>query len=90
MAATLLRTPAALGRLPQAAAAYEKFLSAYPGSPESDHVRLLLGIIYARDLQQYEVAEGHLRELLGRLNDDRRRQQCQHWLTIAEQAQGKT
>ncbi len=73
-------------RLPQAAAAYEKYLTAYPGSPEADQVKLLLGIIYARDLQQFEVAEEHLSQLLDRLSDDRRREQCRHWLEVVRQA----
>jgi hypothetical protein len=52
------------------------------------HVRLLLGIIYARDLQQYEVAEGHLLKCLGRLSDEKRRQQCVHWLNVCAEALG--
>jgi len=78
-----------LGQLPQAAAAYEKFLSTYPNSPEADHVKLLVGIIYARDLQQYEMAEAHLSQLLARLTDDRRQQQCQHWLAVAARGLGR-
>lgn len=78
-----------LNRIPQAAAAYEKYLSYYPGSPEADAVKLLLGIIYARDLQQYEVAEGHLRQVLERLTDDRRREQARHWLDVAMKALGR-
>jgi tetratricopeptide (TPR) repeat protein len=78
-----------LHRLPQAGAAYEKYLSTYASAPEAVHVRLMLGIIYARDLQQYEVAEGHLTLSLGQLTDDKRRQQCQHWLNIVAQALGK-
>jgi len=78
-----------LHRLPQAAAGYEKYLSAYASAPEAVHVRLMLGIIYARDLQQYEVAEGHLTLSLGQLTDDKRRQQCLHWLNIVADALGK-
>jgi len=80
---------ATLHRLPQAAASYEKYLSTYPTAPEAVHVRLMLGIIYARDLQQYEVAEGHLTLCLNQLTDNKRRQQCQHWLNVVAQAQGK-
>ena len=78
-----------MGRFPQAAAAYEKYLSAYGNSPDADQVRLLLGIIYARDLHQYEVAEGHLRPLADRLTDERRREQCRHWLQVAVEALGR-
>lgn len=79
-----------LDRIPQAVAAYEKFLTNYPTSPEADAVKLLLGIMYARDLQQYEVAEGHLRQSLERLTDERRRDQARHWLAVAAKALGHT
>ncbi len=79
-----------LRRLPQAAAAYEKYLNAYGQitGDEAVHVRLLLGIIYARDLQQFEVSEGHLLQCLGQLRDERRRQQCVHWLNVSAAALG--
>lgn len=73
-------------RFPQAAAAYEKFLSTYPSSPEANHVKLLLGIIYARDLHQFEVAQEHLQQSLERLTDDRRREQAEYWLGVANEA----
>jgi len=75
-----------LNRLPQAAAAYEKFLSHYGFSPEADEVHLLLGIIYARDLHQYEVAEGHLKLLVEKPNNEKRREQCRHWLNVVHEA----
>lgn len=78
-----------MNRLPQAVAAYEKLLSTYPTSPEVSEIRLLLGIVYARDLRQFEVAEGHLRQALERITDERRREQCRQWLDIATQGPGK-
>lgn len=78
-----------LGRLPQAAAAYEKYLTQYSPSREADEVELLLGIIYARDLQQYELADAHLRLVLERVANDTRRDQCRHWLEVAAQALGR-
>ena len=78
-----------LNLLPQAAAAYEKYLSHYAPSPEADQVELLLGIIYVRDLKQYEVAQGHLRHLLERFTDEKRREQCQHWLNVVNEALGR-
>lgn len=63
-------------------------ISTYTGSPEADSVRLLLGIIYARDLQQYEVAEGHLRHSVMSLTDEGRREQARHWLRIASKELG--
>lgn len=73
-------------RLPQAAAAYEKYLSHYPQAPDADQVELLLGIIYARDFQQYEMAEAHLRQSLARSSDERRRDQCREWLQVVTEA----
>lgn len=67
-------------KFPQAAGAFEKYLKHYPKARENDEARLLVGIIYARDLSQYEAAEGHLKLALQSLADDKRRQQCQHWL----------
>lgn len=73
-------------RSPQAAAAYEKYLSNYPNDPQATEVELLLGIIYARDLQQYEVAKGHLERVHEQLTDDKRIAQCRHWLDVVHQA----
>jgi membrane associated rhomboid family serine protease len=78
-----------LNRLPQAAAAYEKLLSAYPTSPEANEIRLLLGIIYARDLRQYEVAEGHLRQSLAHFSDEKRQEQARHWLNVVAEELGR-
>lgn len=70
----------AQNKFPQAAGAFEKYLKHYPKDRENDEARLLVGIIYARDLSQYEAAEGHLKLALQSLADDKRRKQCQHWL----------
>jgi membrane associated rhomboid family serine protease len=78
-----------LGRLPQAVAAYEKLLSAYPTTQEAKEIRLLLGIIYARDLRQYEVAEGHLRQSLAQFSDEKRQEQCRHWLNVVAEGLGR-
>ena len=51
-----------------------------PKDRENNETRLLVGIIYARDLEQYEAAEGHLKLALDSLIDDSRKQQCQQWL----------
>jgi membrane associated rhomboid family serine protease len=76
-------------RYPQAAACYERFLQHFPRSAEAQHVRLLLGIIYARDLQYYEAAERHLRESMAELTDARRREQCGRWLEVVASALGR-
>ena len=67
-------------KYPQAAGAFEMYLKQYPKDREIDETRLLVGIIYARDLEQYEAAEGHLKLALDSLIDAGRKQQCQQWL----------
>jgi membrane associated rhomboid family serine protease len=76
----------ALGRMPQAAAAYERYLLAYPMASDADQVRLLLGILFARDLRQFERAGQYLREAMEKLTDAKRRQQCQEWLAVTSNA----
>lgn len=68
------------GRYPQAAAAFDRFVETYPSSREVEDVRLLLGIIYARDLMEYEMADRHLTRSMEKLHDDKRREQCLAWL----------
>lgn len=67
-------------RTAQAAAAFERFAASYPHSREAANVRLLLGIIYARDLRQYQAADNYLTQALDALHDEGRRAQCLHWL----------
>ena len=64
-----------------AAGAYEGFLRHYADTPDAEQVHLLLGIVYARYLEQYTAAEPHFRQALERLSDPRQRQQCQEWLS---------
>lgn len=73
----------ALGRHPQAAAAYEKFLKAYPTDSDIVQIKLLLGIIYAKYLRQYHAAERYLRECVSRLTDPQQIQQAQDWLATS-------
>lgn len=70
----------AKARFPQAAAAFERFIECYKHSRELAEVRLLVGIIYARDLQQYEIAKDHLVQAADQLRDTKRRAQCTEWL----------
>ncbi|MFQ5491150.1 MAG: rhomboid family intramembrane serine protease [Phycisphaerae bacterium] len=74
------------GRTPQAAAAFERYLANYGRGGDADEIRLLLGIIYARDLKQYRRAEEYLSGALPRLSDTARRDQCSQWLTRVQQA----
>jgi len=64
----------------QAAAACGRFVECYPHSSEAANVRLLLGIICARDLREYELADKHLSESIRTLRDETRREQCLQWL----------
>jgi outer membrane protein assembly factor BamD (BamD/ComL family) len=77
------------GRFPQAAAAFDRFVECHPQSGEAGNVRLLLGIIYARDLQQYEIADKHLTQTWRTLRDEKRRDQCFQWLKDVRAALGR-
>lgn len=72
-----------LNRYPQAAAAYERFLKTYPTAGDVVQVKLVLGIIYAKYLQQYEAAQTYLRECASRLADPAQVRQANHWLEAA-------
>jgi membrane associated rhomboid family serine protease len=56
---------------PQAADAYEGFLRCYPNYEQIEHVQLMLGLIYARYLNQYERAHAFLSKAVGRLRGER-------------------
>jgi len=70
----------ASGRFPQAAAAFERYLNCYRMNPDANEVRLLLGIINARELQQFEAAEKLFREAVDRATSTSRRELAQRWL----------
>ena len=75
-----------MNRFPQAANAYERYLKHYPLAADRDQIRLMLGIIYARNLQQYESAAVHLRESLTRLTLPQQRDAATQWLNIVSSA----
>jgi membrane associated rhomboid family serine protease len=77
-----------MGRMPQAAQAYERYVQNYSTAGDVDQVKLLLGIIFARDLHQFEAARKHLTDALARLSDEKRRQQCREWLDVVNEAIG--
>ncbi len=85
----LARAFYAAGQYPQAAAAFSRFLECYPLSSETGNVSLLLGIIYARDLRQYEKADQYLTHCLKSLRDAGRRLQCIQWLTQVRAVLGR-
>ena len=75
----------ALQRYPQAAGAYERFVKSYPADGEVDQVKLILGIIYAKYLQQSESATRYLRDCLQRLTNPDQVAQASHWLHQMDQ-----
>ncbi len=78
-----------LGRYPQAAAAYEKHLKTYATDPDVARIKLMLGIIYAKYLQQNETAEPFLRESAESLTDPDQREQAAQWLETVLAAMGR-
>ena len=58
-------------RYPQAAEAYETFLKAYPKYEQTDQLELMLGLIYARYLNQFPRAHQCLVRALAKLHGER-------------------
>ena len=79
----------ASGRYKSATQAFERLLACYPASPEAENVRLLLGIIFARDLHEYETADRYLTESMRGLRDQARREQCVEWLANVRATLGR-
>jgi membrane associated rhomboid family serine protease len=77
------------GRFKSATVAFERLLACYPASSEVGNVRLLLGIIFARDLHEYETADRYLTESMRVLRDEGRREQCVEWLSNVRAALGR-
>jgi tetratricopeptide (TPR) repeat protein len=77
------------GRFKSATTAFERLLACYPASSEVGNVRLLLGIIFARDLHEYETADRYLTESMRVLRDQGRREQCVEWLANVRAALGR-
>lgn len=76
-------------RLPQAASAFEKFLSRYNHHADANEVRLLLGIINVRDLKQAETGAAYLEQAIQRSTSTARRDLAQQWLDQARQILGQ-
>lgn len=58
------------GRFVEAAYAYDRFLETYPRDPESPQIRLLLGIIHARELNDPVRAKALISEASARLEGE--------------------
>ena len=63
-----------------AAAAFERYLQSYGTGTQANEVRLLLGIIYARDLRQLQPAKAHLTAAMERAVNPSRKEQAARWL----------
>jgi tetratricopeptide (TPR) repeat protein len=59
------------GRHADAAEAYESLLRAYPKLERIEQIELVLGLIYARDLQQYPRARELLTKVIDRVHEGR-------------------
>jgi tetratricopeptide (TPR) repeat protein len=77
-----------MGRYPQAAAAYEKHLAAYPTDDDRFQIKFLLGVIYAKYLQQNEPAEKLFRDCASNMTDPGQREQASQWLAAVANALG--
>jgi TolA-binding protein len=76
------------GDYPLAAEAYEKFLERYGGGTTAQHVRFLLGVIYARHLRNYPKAIECLEGCRQDMTDANMARQCDYWLEVAR-SQGR-
>ncbi len=75
-------------RYGQAAAAYETFLRHYSTAANANEVKLLLGILYARYVPQYERARSFLVECVEKLTSPAQRAQASQWLAEVSRALG--
>ncbi len=71
------------GDYPLAAQAYETFLARYGNGTTSQHVRFLLGVIYARHLHNYPRAIECLEACHRDMADANMARQCDYWLQVA-------
>jgi membrane associated rhomboid family serine protease len=69
----------------EAAQAYEQFLKHYSNYEYSEQVQLMLGLIYARYLNQTEQAIKHLQEAQKKLHDTSQLKMCQDELARLQQ-----
>lgn len=76
-------------RFVQAINTFERYLTCYPNAPDADDIRLLVGIIYARDLGQFELAERFLSSAAARFGDGPRGDLATRWLRDVRAAMGK-
>jgi membrane associated rhomboid family serine protease len=76
------------GRYLEASEAYERLLQAYPTVEQSAQVELMLGLIYARYLNHYDLAKQHLSKAVARLHDGRELELAKEELAYVESLSG--
>jgi membrane associated rhomboid family serine protease len=72
------------GRHPQAAEAYEKLLRSYPNLERAEQIELMVGILYARYIHNYDRAKEHLNRAIVRLHEGREMDLAKEELGIVE------
>ena len=75
---------AAVQRHAEAAEAYEGFLQTYPKYDQVEQIQLILGIVYARYLNQYAKAKQHIEAALPRLYGEREQEMARAELARIE------
>ena len=78
------------GRYAQAAEAYESLLRTYPKLDRADQIELMLGVLYARYLHNYDKARAHLTAVAGRSHGGRELDMARDELAAIDAAQAAT
>lgn len=73
---------------PQAADAYERFLTHYRNYEHTADIHLMLGLIYGRYLHQYDRAEHYLGQAAANLHDQRKAEMARAELAAARARRG--
>jgi outer membrane protein assembly factor BamD (BamD/ComL family) len=68
----------------QAAEAYEKLLKTYPNLEKSEHIELIVGILYSRYLHKFDRAKSHLAKAIERLHEGKEMDLAKEELSIVE------
>jgi len=71
-------------RYAEAAEAYEKLLRSYPNTERSEQVELMVGLLYARYLNQFDKAKQHLAKAIDRLHEGREMEIAREEMRIVE------
>jgi len=72
------------GKYAQAAEAYEQLLKTYSSIDRVEQVELMVGLIYARYLNQYDRAKQHLQKAIARLHEGKEMELARQELSTVE------